>query len=84
MTDSVMADAMLDAAALVTALRERDERACNMLLDTGDTRRMATVLAHWWCASLETVTAECAGKLVAAWRTMGEDRRDGWADYTGP
>ena len=55
-----------------------------MLLDTGDTRRMATVLAHWWCASLETVTAECAGKLVAAWRTMGEDRRDGWADYTGP
>lgn len=77
-------DAILDAAAIAEALAAGDDDAAALLLRYGDPAAIATVLGGWVAAALAIMGTDRAAVTVAAWRAMGEDRGDGWADYSGP
>jgi hypothetical protein len=83
---SQISDAILDAAAIASAVADGDTEAADILLAFGDPEAIARVLAGWVGGALNLMPAGQAAAMVSGWRAMGLDRADpadpsGWADY---
>ena len=76
------AAAVLDAAGLVRALRDRDPVFAEAALSQGDTRQMAEVLAGWRADALRSMDEARQEHVLAGFRASAARDDDGWADYT--
>lgn len=81
---SEISDALLDSASIVEFISMCDLASAELVLDTGDPRRMVMVLGGWVASALAHRTADERQAVIAGWRAMGTDRAGGWHDYDHP